>query len=410
MSKQRQISTDSNTAVFEPTDEKHAKLFRQFDINVIASETNVHGIITYASNAFCTISGYSENELIGKTHNIVRHPDMPKEVFKDMWQTVLAGETWKGEVKNLKKDGGFYWVDVTITPERDENGVTTGYSAIRHDITSKKELEELSKTLEKRVAEEVAKNREQTSHMLQQSRLAQMGEMISMIAHQWRQPLSSISAISGTLTLDVIMDMYKKEFFRERLDSISELAQHLSSTIDDFRDFFKVDRQKESAQLMQMAKESLQIIGPTLVTKNITLHESYACEEAVNTYPNEVKQVILNLLKNAEDVLLEKEIPDAQIWIKSYVKDGHACLSFEDNAGGIPEAIVDKIFDPYFSTKTKKDGTGLGLYMSKTIIEEHCNGSLNVGNSDRGALFIIALPLTPVNGETELSAKKPTTS
>ena len=329
---------------------------------------------------------------------------MPKEVFEEMWQTILAGETWKGEVKNLKKDGGFYWVDVTITPELDENGTTTGYSAIRHDITSKKELEELSKTLEKRVAEEVDKNREQTSHMLQQSRLAQMGEMLSMIAHQWRQPLASISAISATLTLDVIMDAYKKEFFRERLESVSELAQHLSSTIDDFRDFFKVDRQKESAQLIQMAKGSLQIIGPTLATKNIALHESYECDQSVSTYPNEVKQVILNLLKNAEDVLLEKEIPDAQIWIRSYMKDGHACLSFEDNAGGIPEAIIDRIFDPYFSTKTKKDGTGLGLYMSKTIIEEHCNGSLNVTNSDRGALFEIAFPLASSNVQTATMA------
>jgi signal transduction histidine kinase len=257
----------------------------------------------------------------------------------------------------------------------------------------KKAYEMLSHSLEERVQDEVMKNKQQASHMLQQSRLAQMGEMISMIAHQWRQPLASISAISGTLTLDIMMDEYKADFFQERLESISELAQHLSSTIDDFRGFFQDNKETQNTKLQNIIDESLQIIGPTIATKNIKLQLDLDNEISLNTYANEVKQVVLNILKNAEDILLEKKISNASICIKAYSdENGHACLSIEDNAGGIPNDIIDRVFDPYFSTKTTKDGTGLGLYMSKTIIEEHCRGKLTVSNSENGAKFIISLP------------------
>ena len=181
-----------------------------------------------------------------------------------------------------------------------------------HDITTMKklenDLESLNISLEQRVKEEVKKNEEQSSHMLQQSRLAQMGEMISMIAHQWRQPLASISAISGTLTLDIIMDQYKAKFFKERLESINELSQHLSSTIDDFRGFFKEEKNIQTVTIKELINNSIGIIGPTLQTKNIKLKLNFNEDISVNTYVNEVKQVILNILKNAEDILQEKEI------------------------------------------------------------------------------------------------------
>lgn len=237
------------------------------------------------------------------------------------------------------------------------------------------------------------KVQKQCAIMLQQSRLAQMGEMISMIAHQWRQPLSSISTISSTLTMDVMLDEYKKEFFQERLEMISDLSQHLSSTIDDFRSFFKESKGKESSSLTKIAEESIKIIKPSFTTTQITLHTLYETSDEINTYPNELKQVVLNLLKNAEDILLEKEIKDPQIWITCYSKEDATCLSIQDNGGGIDKGIIQNIFDPYFSTKKRKDGTGLGLYMSKTIIEEHCNGSLDVINAEHGALFTITLPL-----------------
>ena len=135
----------------------------------------------------------------------------------------------------------------------------------------------------------------------------------------------------------------------------------------------------------------LNIIQTTLTNKNIELIEELECHDSFISYPNELKQVVINLLKNAEDVLLEKAIDNPKIVIKSYIHIGKYILEVSDNAGGIDEGIMDKIFDPYFSTKIRKDGTGLGLYMSKIIVEDHCKGKLTCHNSDEGAIFTIEL-------------------
>jgi len=229
--------------------------------------------------------------------------------------------------------------------------------------------------------------------MLEQSRLAQMGEMISMIAHQWRQPLSSISAISSTLNLHIMMDNYDRDFFQERLSSIDELSQHLSSTIDNFRGFFKNNKVTEETTITNIINTTLQIIGSTLKAQAIDLTLDITGDTKINTYANEMRQVVLNILKNAEDALVDKNIVDKKITIKGFSDNENIYIVIEDNASGIPEDILDTIFDPYFSTKTAKDGTGLGLYMSKTIVEDHCQGKLNVKNGEYGAEFTIILPI-----------------
>jgi len=376
----------------EKTDELR-RLLDSFDEHVIASKTDRAGRIIYVSKAFSKASGYTKEELLGEMQSIVRHPDTPEKVHEALWNTVQSGKAWHGELKNKTKDGGYFYIDAHISPDINSKGKTIGFNAINQDITAKKRLEELFLTLEKRVTEEIAKNKQQASHMLQQSRLAQMGEMISMIAHQWRQPLASISAISGTLNLDVMMDDYNKEFFQERLEAIDELAHHLSSTINDFRDFFKDGKEEEKSSLTEIVDSSLKIIMPSFSNNNITLDNDTKENVTLMTFPNEVKQVLLNLLKNSEEAMEEKKVDQGKVWIKGFVQDNQAVIRVEDNAGGIPDGVIGKVFDPYFSTKTKKDGTGLGLYMSKTIIEEHCKGRLALKNGDKGAIFTITLPL-----------------
>jgi signal transduction histidine kinase len=257
-----------------------------------------------------------------------------------------------------------------------------------------KELEDINKNLEERVRAEVAKNEEKTLQIIHQSRLATMGEMVSMIAHQWRQPLASISAISGTLSLDVMMENYKADFFQKELESIDELAQHLSSTIDDFRDFFKTDKELCYEEIKKIVEKSFKIIAPTLEAKRITFDNSIEDNIFVNTYVSEIKQVLLNIMKNAEDVLVEKKIQNPTIWIRGTEHNGFAELIIEDNAGGISNEVINRIFEPYFTTKKSKDGTGLGLYMSKIIVEEHCKGKLSVENGEYGAKFTMIIPLS----------------
>lgn len=382
----------SNRSLTEMTDEV-LRLLENFDKYIIASKTDKDGIIIYASQAFLNISGYTKEEMLGKRQNIVRHSDMPSSTFKELWNTIQRGETWTGEIKNKAKDGSYYWINAHISPDIDRNGNIIGYSAIREDITLQKAFQELTNTLDSRVKKEIQDNAAKTTYMLQQSRLAQMGQMISMIAHQWRQPLASISAIAGTLSLDIMMDKYNDKFFAERLESIAELSHHLSITIDDFRGFFKEDKKQEIFEIKDGVDASIMIIGQTLTNKNIKLSVEYIDNPKIKTHLNELKQVILNLLKNAEDILIENKVKEAKVFLKIYVEDSNVCINIEDNGGGVSENIFDKIFDPYFSTKKAKDGTGLGLYMSKTIIEEHCNGELLLKNTQNGALFIIKLPL-----------------
>jgi PAS domain S-box-containing protein len=235
------------------------------------------------------------------------------------------------------------------------------------------------------------KLREKENMLFKQSRLAQMGEMINMIAHQWRQPLSAISATTNTLILKNERGVYESELFEDRLQKIANYSQHLSTTIDDFRNFFKTHKEKEETTLEVVIKDIVYMIQPLLENNSINIVTDFKYNKKVNIYSNELKQVLLNLIKNAEDVLIENKIVGPEITIRTFNEDDYAVLSIEDNGGGIDNAIIDKIFDPYFSTKLDKEGTGLGLYMSKIIVQEHCAGILTVENDFKGAVFKIKM-------------------
>jgi len=259
---------------------------------------------------------------------------------------------------------------------------------------AKQEIEKLNQSLESRIKNEVAKNREKDRLMLRQSRLAQMGEMLSMIAHQWRQPLSAISATSATIELKASKDKLNSKDIMKKAHAISNYSQHLSTTIDDFRSFFKPTKEKIETSYDEIIISALQIVKTTLKNKNIKVIKELNCHERFHTYPGEIKQVILNLIVNAEEALLENMIKSPYIKITTYTKKDTHILEIEDNAGGIPEKYINYIFDPYFSTKKDKEGTGLGLYMSKIIIEEHCHGVLTMVNSKKGSVFSIELNKT----------------
>lgn len=288
-----------------------------------------------------------------------------------------------------KKDGSLFWCEIVLTKITIEGEVFL--HGVYRDISKRKVLQESQEKfqtlLESRVAEELQKNREKDKTLIQQGRLVQMGEMISMIAHQWRQPLTAISAASGSIQIKAKRKKLNNDLALELSEKISQYSQHLSTTIDDFRNFFKENKRKEKTTLEKLTLEMLNIVTLGLENKKITLSTNFQDEKEIETYANEIKQVLLNIIKNAEDILIEKDIQNPHIHIS--VKG--SCISIEDNAGGIDKSIVEKIFEPYFSTKKERDGTGLGLYMSKTIIEKHCKGTIDVSNTKDGALFTIKL-------------------
>jgi signal transduction histidine kinase len=228
-----------------------------------------------------------------------------------------------------------------------------------------------------------------------------MGEMISMIAHQWRQPLSAIgnsvlgiqSKLSiGKFALDKKEDRIKfLEFLDKKHTNITEYVHSLSETIDDFRNFFKPDKQKEKISLSSPINRALKIVETSMSSKNIDIDLDLQVEDELLIYQNEVMQVILNILKNSEDNFMEKNIDNPKIKISTSKENDSYIIEILDNGGGIPEDILPRIFDPYFSTKNEKNGTGLGLYMSKIIIEEHNNGELSAFNIDDGVCFRMEL-------------------
>jgi signal transduction histidine kinase len=264
---------------------------------------------------------------------------------------------------------------------------------IKENKKKSQEIIEFNKTLQKRIKKELEINNKQYQQIMHQSKLAQMGEMISMIAHQWRQPLTAISASSNDLILKIMLDNYDKNYFNDKLEKVTDLSQHLSKTIDDFRGFYKEDKEAIEILYSTIVKGALDIVSISIENKNIKLTTDFNCKKKISTYPNELRQVVLNLIKNAEDILLDNNISNPYINIKTYDDDKYSYLEVSDNGGGIPSNIINKIFEPYFSTKKEKDGTGLGLYMSKTIIEEHCDGKLTVSNSADGAVFCIKIPV-----------------
>ena len=220
-----------------------------------------------------------------------------------------------------------------------------------------------------------------------QSRHSQMGEMIAMIAHQWRQPLNSLSAAVGLMDMKANNNALNPAMTKTILSKMDKYIKYMSATIDDFKDFFKPQKEMKSSNFEKIFYKAYKLIENFLKNKNIKIDVYINNIQNFKTYENELVQVIINLLKNAMDAFDENSIDDPKIEVK--IENNY--ISIKDNAGGIPKNIIDKIFDPYFSTKSK-NGTGLGLYMSKIIVEDHCKGKLTIENSDYGVQFTIHLP------------------
>ena len=264
-----------------------------------------------------------------------------------------------------------------------------------------KKVKKLNETLERKVQKAVEENLKKEKLLHEQTRLAQMGEMISMIAHQWRQPLNAISsaiiAIESKLAIgrfDLSDEEDRKKFLQflnKKHNNVSYYIKTLSETIDDFRNFFKPNKQKEEVSICVPIERALKIVKTPMNNKGIEIDYKCNISEKILIYKNEIMQVILNILKNASDHFEEKNITDGKIDIKVFKNDNQIVIQICDNGGGIPKDILPKIFDPYFSTKDEKNGTGLGLYMSKTIIEKHHKGKLVAFNNDEGACFNIVL-------------------
>jgi signal transduction histidine kinase len=236
--------------------------------------------------------------------------------------------------------------------------------------------------LEKQVLQEIEKNREKDAVMFQQARLAAMGEMIGNIAHQWRQPITMISAIIQNVRFKASIGKLTNDFIKSSTDQMLDVTKHMSQTIDDFRDFFHPNKEKEAFFVDASIKHALEIYEKNFENDNIKVVTTYEHVSPVVGFKNEFAQTILNLLSNARDIVVEKRDPDYRyIFIKVRQEDNRVFVCIQDSGGGIADSMIKKVFDPYFTTKDEGKGTGVGLYMSKQIIENSMQGTLRVKNS-----------------------------
>jgi signal transduction histidine kinase len=263
--------------------------------------------------------------------------------------------------------------------------------ALEEERAARGELALLNETLEQRVQEEAARNREKDHMLIQQSRLAGMGEMIGNIAHQWRQPLNTLGLILANIKDAHDFGDMTAAYLNEATSKGNQIIQKMSTTIDDFRNFFRPNREKQVFSLNHAAREALAMVDASFRNHHVTVDWQEGEEIFTYGFPNEYSQVLLNLLGNARDAILDRRTPEGKVTVRLARDDGHARLTVRDNGGGIPAEVLPRIFDPYFTTKEK--GTGIGLYMSKMIVENNMDGSIEACNIENGAEFTIVTPL-----------------
>jgi len=362
---------------------KIEKLLKEYKENVILNEEKYQLLFNYSNDAFII------SELENNSASIISCNQTALEVTLYTEEQLLDKDFFSMfediELEELKKDKSLF----KTVKLKTKNGKikTIELNVIVYDYENKELLFASLRDITERtkLIEEKSK---QDNMLIQKSKMAAMGEMIGNIAHQWRQPLAQVSGLFFDIESAYDYKELDKKYLSQRVDEANDLLEYMSKTIDDFRNFFNPNSKIEDFFVSVALSNAVNIINSTLKFHNIELEVDCSETFHVNGYKNEYSQAIVNILSNAKDILVERQINNPKIKVYNKMVDGKETLFIEDNAGGIEEDILNRIFEPYFTTK-RDYGTGIGLYMTKLIIEEKMKGSISVENSKNGAVFAI---------------------
>ena len=365
----------------EESENFYGKIFETANLGICLTDTQ--GRFVAVNPAYCKIYGYEEEELIGKSFTMVVPPEYQGQLkaLHDEFLLLKIKELGT-EWEVVRKDGKRIQIYASA-------GILENIVGGPYKITT---ISDITEMIEARKIQQ-----EQEALLIQQSKLAAMGEMLGHIAHQWRQPLNIINCTTLDIRLKKDMQELNNEGLDKSLLSIESLTDQMSETINDFMNFYKPDKIKRDFLLGESITNASKIIAAQLNSYKITL--LIHVDQTITIYGSsgEFQQVILNLLTNAKDALITQENIQRKIVISAKKEDAQVIIHFEDNAGGIDEAILPRIFEPYFTTKVHSGGTGIGLYMSSMIIKQTFKGTLEVNNiynasTILGARFTIVLP------------------
>ena len=359
---------------------------------------NEYGYFRFCSQVLADNTGHASwRDMIGK-HTLEVFPKDIGQIYndEDAW-VVREGRPLLNMLDPYYDASGEKgWIRASKWPLMNTEGRIVGLFGISRVVTELKRLEDellhINETLEKRVAQEVQKNMEQERMLIHQSRMAAMGEMLGNIAHQWKQPLNGLNILFFN-----IRDAYNHHELDEAyIDQVvadgKRLALKMSATITDFRNFFRPDKEITAFSVTDQIRQAIVLMQPDFDKNEISVHVDARQDLMLSGFPNEYSHVLLNLLSNARDAILRFHPSLSRVDVVVTAQDGQGCVRVRDTGGGIPEDILSRIFDPYFTTK--QDGSGIGLYMSKMIIEDHMNGSISAKNIDGGTEFRVNVPLS----------------
>jgi hypothetical protein len=352
--------------------------------------------IRAANLAGAGLLGLDRSRLIGRRF-MLYVAEENRVAFAKFLDKVFAGKTKQTSEVMLVNEGQlpfFVQIEALVCRSKDACRVVIIDSSERkraEDALAEKrrELEELNRTLETRILQAVDELRKKDQMLILQDRRALMGEMINNIAHQWRQPLNSLGLYIQELTLVYDTGEFSEDFLNKNSHEAMMLILHMSQTIDDFRGFFRSDKEMLTFGVNQVIGQTVSLIEKSFLNQRTRIAVTTEGSPLITGYPNEYSQVLLNILMNARDELVERDVDDARISIFSFEEGGKTIVTISDNAGGVAEEIMDRLFEPYFSTKGPDKGTGVGLFMSKTIIEKNMGGKLTFRNTGKGAEFRI---------------------
>ena len=348
---------------------------------------------------------YSDSELI---HTII-HPD-DRELYQHHTHKVDShGQIQPIEIRIVCRDGEVRWIGHVCQQVCTPNGLPWGWRASNQDITDRKQmehelleqteqleeevaereaaqanLEELNRLLEARITSAVTDLRHKDQTLIQQGRLAALGEMINNIAHQWRQPLNNIGLIIQNIQFSYDTGGITHDELKLEIGKAMDVIMHMSRTIDDFRNFFRKDKQKVVFSVDATVNRALTFVSAALASQNVKVEVETDTSVTINGYENEYAQVLLNILSNTRETCIERSVAEPVIHIRIFEENARSVVCIRDNCGGITDDVLPRIFDPYFTTRSPDKGTGIGLYMSKVIIEQNMGGHLSAHNSKNG--------------------------
>ncbi len=384
------LSEQFNALLRQTEELIHSLEYQQeaIDSSLIVSRTDLHGTITYVNQQFERISGYSAEELIGQSHSLVRHPDMPKETYKELWETIQAGQVWKGQIKNRAKDGSAYYVTTHILPIENLSGEVTEYLAIREDIT---ELVELKESLQS--AKEVAENASRAK-----------SQFLSSMSHELRTPLNSIIGFTQLLEFSDLNDKQKQQ-----LQNISNSGRHLLVLINDILELAKIEAGNyemslEPVNVKELVLDSFSMVETLAKMKHVTLHCN---DEGLNHFIKvdftRVKQVLLNFLGNA--IKYNRSQGDVFVYAKMVEEDGCRWIQVhvKDTGLGIAPKELKHLFEPFNRLgheNSNIEGTGIGLSIAKDLVDQ-LGGRIGVESTEGvGSDFWFSFPVIEGLGES----------